>query len=379
MKRYLFALPLIASTSLTCVDVSGFGQQFLIITPVLDSAFVGDTLPPRTVYILDSDGSRHPPGHIIWSVSPASVATIDSSGKVAAIGKGTAVVVAGVASGSDTARSGALVAVSRPLDLNLLLDTLYVMPGDTITVPRSIKQKTPGATTLTFDSSAAPSVITIDTLSGLVTAHGTGGPIRYRAHLTNGTTTVSESSFVAVLTLTDTAETGSFFMTAFGSAVRHQGGAAHARNYTRLNGKLAFQLRDTLANGSTINEKVVITLPDSVIVPGTYEIDSISPVQATTQISQLNPFCQPKFPWALWFSALPSPGIQSYSHGTPSSQVAGQLIITQYVPAVGGAIISGRYQFMAQRTDLYDDPLGAEIIRGTFVAPLVTYQAACGG
>ncbi|HEV2749020.1 MAG TPA: Ig-like domain-containing protein [Gemmatimonadales bacterium] len=376
MKRYLFALLLVASTSLTCVNVSGTGQQFLIITPVLDSAFVGDTLPPRTVYILDSDGSQHPPGHITWSVSPASVATIDSSGKVAAIGKGTAVVVATVG----TAQSGAVVAISRPLDLNLLLDTIFVMPGDTITVPRSIKQKTPGPTTITFDSSASPSVITIDTLSGLVTAHGTGGPIRYRAHLTNGTTTVSESSFVVVMTLTDTTETGRFFMTAFGSAVRHQGGAATARNYTRLNGKLAFQLRDTLANNTTIDEKVVITLPDSVIVTGTYEIDSISPAQATTQISQLSPFCQPKFPWALWFSALPAPGVQSYSHGTPSSQVAGQLIITQYAPASGGgAIISGRYQFMAQRTDLYDDPLGAEIIRGTFVAPLITYQAACGG
>lgn len=375
MKRYLFALPLIASTSLTCVNVSGTGQQFLIITPLLDSMYVGDILPPRTVYILDSDGSQHPPGHITWSVSPSTVATIDSSGKVAGIGKGTAVVVATVG----TAQSGAVVAVSRPLDLTLLLDTVYIMPGDTITIPRVIKQKIPAATTLTFDNSTDPNVITIDP-NGVVTAHGTGGPIPYRAHLSDGTTTVSESSFVVVLTLTDTTETGRFFMTAFGTAIRHQGGGAIARNYTRLNGKLAFQLRDTLANGSTIDEKVVITLPDSVIVTGPYEIDSISPAQATTKISQLSPFCQPKFPWALWFSALPTPGLQSYSHGTPSSQVAGQLIITQYAPAVGGgAIISGRYQFNAQRTDLYDDPLGVEVIRGTFVAPLITYTAACSG
>ena len=295
---------------------------------------------------------------------------------MAVIGKVTAVVVATVG----TAQSGAVVAVSRPLDLNLLLDTVFVMPGDTITIPRSIKQKTPGATTLTFDSSTAPSVITIDTLTGLVTAHGTGGPIKYRAHLSNGTTSTAESSFVAVLTLTDTTETGRFFMTAFGSAVRHQGGGAIARNYLRLNGKQAFQLRDTLADGVSIDEKVVITLPDSVIVTGTSEIDSISPAQATTTISQASPFCQPHFPWALWFSALPTPGIQTYSHGTPTSQVAGQLIITQYTPAVGGgSIISGRYQFTAQRTDLYDDPLGAEIIRGTFVAPLLTDQSSCGG
>jgi hypothetical protein len=190
---------------------------------------------------------------------------------------------------------------------------------------------------------------------------------------------VSESSYVVVLTLTDTTETGRYFMTIFGTAIRHLGGGAFARNYLRLNGKQAFQLRDTLANGVSIDEKVVITLPDSVIAIGTYEIDSISPTEATTTISQLSPFCQPKRPWALWFSFLPDT-VKAYSHGTPSSQVAGQLIITQYAPAPGGgAIISGRYQVTAQRTDLYDDPLGAEVIRGTFVAPLITDQSSCGG
>lgn len=375
MKRYWFALSLLAFTSLTCVNVSGSGPQFLIIGPVLDSVFVGDTLPPRTVFILDADGTHHDPGHVTWSVSPSTVATIDSSGKVAGIGKGTAVVVATVG----TAQSGAVVIVSRPTDLSLLLDTVYVMPGDTITIPRAIKQKTPGPTTLTFDSSSAPSVITIDTLSGLVTAHGTGGPIRYRAHLTSGATTVSESSAVVVITLTDTTETGRFFQTVLGSAIRHLGGPTLARNYLRLNGKQAFQLRDS----SAIDEKVVITLPDSVIATGSYEIDSISPAQATTQISQLNPFCQPHFPWALWISEIPGnppDSVIAYSHGTSTSAVAGQLTITQLVPAVGGgAIISGRYQITTQRRDLYDDPLGVEIIRGTFVAPLLTYQATCSG
>ncbi|HZI22477.1 MAG TPA: Ig-like domain-containing protein [Gemmatimonadales bacterium] len=382
MKPYLFALPLIASASLTCVNVSGTGQQFLIIGPVLDSVFVGDTLAPRTVYILDSDGSRHPPGHISWSVSPPTVATIDSTGKVAGIGKGTAVVVATVG----TAQSGAVVIVSRQNDISLLLDSVFVMPGDTITIPRAIKQKTPGPYTLTFDSSSVPSVITIDTLSGLVTAHGTGGPIRYRARLTSGTTTVSESSFVVVLTLTDTTETGRFFMTVLGSAIRHQGGGAFARNYVRLNGKLAFQLRDTMTVLPTLDEKIVITLPDSVIATGTSEIDSISPAQATTTVNQLSPVCQPRFPWALWVSehsigsGAPPDTVLAYSHGTSTSAVAGQLIITQYRPAVGGgAIISGRYEFTAQRRDLYDDPLGAEVIRGTFVAPVITDQTGCGG
>jgi len=60
--------------------------------------------------------------------------------------------------------------------------------------------------------------------------------------------------------------------------------------------------------------------------------------------------------------------------------VAGSLSITQYAPAVGGgAIISGRYLFRAQRADLYTDPLGVLTIRGTFVAPLQEQHTTCQG
>jgi hypothetical protein len=166
-------------------------------------------------------------------------------------------------------------------------------------------------------------------------------------------------------------------MTAFGTAIRHQGGVAVALNYTRLNFKQAFRLADTLVVGTTVDEKVLITLPDSVLAAGTYEIDSISPAQAGSQITQLSPFCQPKRPWGVWYSFLPTPGITSYSHGTPTDSVAGQLVISQYVSVPGGAIISGRYLFRAQRSDLYGDPVGVETVRGTFVAPLRTRIDTC--
>ena len=115
-------------------------------------------------------------------------------------------------------------------------------------------------------------------------------------------------------------------------------------------------------------------------VPGAFEIDSISPQEATSTISSVNPVCNPKRPWAFFGSLLPTPGIVAYSHGTPSDAVAGSLSITQYAPAVGGgAIISGRYLFRAQRLDLYGDPLGLETIRGTFVAPLRERHSTCQG
>jgi len=386
MKRYLFALSLAAAAAaFACVSLDGnTSQSFLVVAPVLDSTFVGDTLPPRNVYLDDGSGVHRPPGHIKWSISPLSVASIDTAtGKIAALGKGTALVVAEVSG----AQSGALVTVSRPLDVTLLMDTVFMMPPDSsLFLPEflAIKQKVAGPTTLWFDPSPTPSVYTVDSATGRVTAHASGGPVRYVARLTNGTDTIADTGGVVVMTPTDTNASGKFFMTATGTAIRHRSGVAIALNYAKLNFKRAFQLADSVypqpppPNGA-IYEKTLITLRDSVTGVGTFDIDSISPQEASSQISQFDPFCNPKRPWAFWASILPTPLIVAYSHGTGADSVAGHLIIAQYLPAPvgGGAIISGRYVFKAQRTDLYTDPLGAETIRGTFVAPLRQRDDVC--
>jgi len=369
MKRYVFALSLAAATALGCINVSDNKPSLLlVVAPILDSVFVGDTLLPRDVYLRDVNGVHHPPGAVTWSINPTSVATIDANGRVAGKSKGTALVFA-TASG---ATSAALVLVSRPLELTPLLDTIFLMPQDTITVPVAIVQKNPVATTLQFDPSPTPSVYTIDA-NGLVTAQATGGPDRYGVHVSDGTNTVSDSGVVVVMSLTDTTADGRFYMTAFGTGIRHQSGGAYAAHYPKLNGKLAFQLVDTLTRNAA-QETVLITLRDSILGTGTFEVDSIGLGEATSPISQLNPFCNPTRPWAYW-SSVPTdanlPPIVAFSHGTGPDSVSGQLIITQYVsPGSGGAIISGRYLFRAQRRDLYGDPLGLETIRGTFVVPL---------
>jgi hypothetical protein len=379
MKRYVFALSLAAATALGCVSLSDSGGQLLfVVAPVLDSVFVGDTLPARSVYLDDGAGHHTDPGPFVWRISPTSVATIDANGRIVGVSKGSALVVA---VRPDSIRSGAVVIVSRPLEMTLLMDTIYVMPGDTITVPLVRRQKTPAATTLRFDTSATPSVYTIDTLSGLVTAHA-DGVVRYVARLTDGPNSLSDTGAVVVMSLTDTTGNGRFFMTAFGTAIRHQSGGALALNYARLNGKLAFRLVDSLTT-TALDERVLITLPDSVLAAGTFEIDSISPHEATTRIGAIDPFCNPKRHWAFWASTPSNPnvaGIVAYSHGTPTDSVAGSLSITRYAPVLGGgAIISGRYLFRAQRLDLYGDPLGSETIRGTFVAPLRERHITCQG
>jgi len=374
MKRYLFALSLAAAAAaFACVSLSDSqGQLLLVVAPVLDSVFVGDTLRPRAVFLQDGAGNRLDPGPYQWSISPTSVATVDASGKIAGKGKGAALVVA---TRPDSVASGALVIVSRPLDMTLLLDTLFLMPGDTITVPLAVAQKTPAATTLRFDSSGTPSVYTIDTTgptAGLLTAHATGGPVRYVARLTNGTDSIADTGAVVVMSLTDTSADGKFYMTAFGTGIRHQSGGAFAEHYPKRNGKLAFRMVDTLTRNAA-KDTVLITLRDSILGPGTFEIDSINPYE-TAVVGPIDPYCNPKRPWGVWSSRPLNINLRpifAYSHGTPTDSVAGQLIITQYVsPVGGGAIISGRYLFRARRFDLYGDPLGAETIRGTFVVPL---------
>ncbi len=376
MKRYLFALTLAAAAA--CVDVSSPLPPTLVLAPVLDSTFVGDTLPARSVFLYDANNHLQNPGHITWTINPTSVATIDTAtGKIVGVAKGPALISAAVSAAPRAAL--ALVYVSRRLDLTLLMDTVIVAPGDTISLPPwlAVKQKGTAATTLRFDPSPTPSVYTIDTITGRITALAAGGPVRYVARLSDGTTTVADTGGVIVLGLVDTTSTGVFYMTATGTAIRHQRGAATGINFARQNSpRGGFLLSDSLFRPDSVIEKVFVALLDTVSAPGTFEIDSISPQEVTS--SRITPFdaaCIPPRPWAVWSSAPLRLGarVLAPSHGTSSSVVAGQLIITQRAPASGGgAIISGRYTFTAQRTDLYYDPLGAETIRGTFVAPVRT-------
>jgi len=382
MKRYWLALTLVAAAA--CFDVSNPIPPSMILSPILDSLFVGDSLGPLDFAYYNSDGQRANPGPVARSIDPPSVATINAAtGVIHGVGKGLATVSAtgGQATGI------ALVAVSRPLDLTLLTDTIALLQRDTFTIPVAVLKKNLAARdTVWFDPSPSPNV-TINTSSGLVTAVTSGGAVRYVAHVTSGgADTVSDTGAVVVLGLADTTATGYFFQTVLGTAFRHQGGPAVGVSFPRLNGKLGFLLLTrTLSTDSTLLDSTMIVLPDSLIGGNvTFDVDSIGAQEASnSRAGLLNPICNPPRPWAIWRSVhnvAPLYLIIAYSHATPPDSVAGSISITQFAPAAsGGAIISGRYRFITQRTDLFTDPLGVETIRGTFVVPLVTRQAFCQG
>ena len=180
MKRYLFALTVVAAAA--CFDVSNPVPPTLVLSPVLDSLFVGDSLVPRDFAYYNGDGERANPGPLNWSIGPTAVATINpTTGVIHGVGKGVATVTA---SGGN-ATGIALVAVSRPLDLTLLMDTVVLMPGDTLSLAPflAITQKVANPTTLTFDPSPDPTLYTIDA-SGVITALNKSAAARYVAHLT---------------------------------------------------------------------------------------------------------------------------------------------------------------------------------------------------
>jgi len=371
MTRLRFAVPLATALFGACFDTSNPGTSFLVVSPILDSLFVGDTLDDLTVTYFDANGQPQPPGPVTWSIDPDTVAQIDAAtGRVVGLKRGAAIAYA-QASGV-SAPAPALIMVSDSLDLTLLLDTVYVWLGDTITLPLAILQKTPGPYTVSFDASSSP-VYSIDQTSGLVTALDLGGPIPYFAHVTDGTRTVTDTGAIHVMTLGDTTG-GRGFFTILGTAIRHEGGPARAMSYSRAGGGLAFRLVDSLTVGLNFHEKLMITLPDAITGVGTFTIDSLNPDEAPEGFSSVPAVCNPPRPWALWSSIPPRPlrGIRAFSR-----QPVGELTVTRYEQVTGGHAISGRYLFRAQRTDLYRDPLGALTIRGTFVAPLITNLTTC--
>ncbi len=379
MRPHLFALTVAAAIGACDLSPSNPIPPFLTVTPILDSMFVGDSRPPRTVTLYDANLVAHDPGPVTWSINPDTVAAIDSTtGAIHGLHKGPAVITAHAAG----LTAPALVVVSRRLDMTLLMDTVFLLPGDTFTIPLAIQKKDMlAADTVWFEPSPSPAIDTINTATGLVAALSGGGPVKYIAHVATSTDTVSDTGAVQV-TIPSATGGGLFYMTVVGTAIRHEGGWAYAMNYMKTNGKHAFRLTDSLISAdSTFYERLMITLPDSVITTRAVAIDSINPQEASVSIGTLNAICNPPRAWGLWSSVLPIPGIRAYSNlvyppsGTTDS--TGYLSITRYQAVSGGLVIGGRVVFTARRTDLYYDSLGIETIHGTFVAPLVQNDNLC--
>src|SRR5207302_3252139 len=116
------------------------GVASLSIQPVLDSVFVGDrTLAHRVTYF-DENGNVQPAGTVVWTSTDTTIATINpQTGAVTGVRRGSVVINAS-AHGTP---GGAFIVVSDTLDITLQLDTVYLLPGDTLSVPVTVLKRTP--------------------------------------------------------------------------------------------------------------------------------------------------------------------------------------------------------------------------------------------
>lgn len=350
MLRLLLGVALIAA----CGESGPAASPRVVVAPLLDSLFVGDTWPARSATYLDARGDTQPAGPVRWASRDTNVARVDSvTGEIVGRGAGTAILEARANGVTGTA----FLVVSRVLDLSLLLDTIYLMPGDTFTVPVTVRDKDGSPPVVWFETSLN-GVFTIDSASGRVTATGFGGPLPFTAHADS----VTAGGVVEVAQLTDTiGGKGSFSV--LGTVIRRARSGARAVHYRRQGDTVTFRVSlPVQTSQGIVVENVLITLRDSVHAPGLFPIDSISRTELLS--GGADPICRPPRPWALW-SIQTNPPLRALSRR------GGSLVITQVIPVVHGRAISGRFVFTGQRADLYDDPLAALPMRGTLVAPLV--------
>jgi hypothetical protein len=357
MRRLL--LPAALAAAVACGELGSPSFAYVSVYPILDSLFVGDSAPARARVYLNTNGDTALATGTRWSSSQPGVLHVDSvTGKLAALGPGYAVITARVGS----VVGGALVVVSKRLDLHLLLDTIYLMPGDTFTAPAAVIKQGGGAPAPRFDPSANGAVYDIDTLTGRITGLAVGG-----SQFVVRADSLADTGRIEVLDPTDTTVSKSFF-SVHGSIIGGVNASARGLNYYRRGDTLTFRLR-TFVNGSNgiTAVAVVLLLRTPVTDTGAFAIDSLSPAEAFGIGS--DPVCRPLSSWGLWSSRVVSVDALS--------RAGGELSITRFKAVPGGAVISGRFSFLAQRVDFYTDPNGLLPIRGTFVAPLLTDTSPC--
>jgi len=363
MKRVSLAAAFVAALAACFGDIGTNDLSRIVLFPVLDTLFVGDGLPQRRVTYYNGQGTVQDPGVVQWLSADTAIMAVDASGRITGRKAGATLVLAS----AQGIQGSALVVVLGPLQVTLLLDSVYLMPGDTFTMPVQVDHQAPGTPTVWF-TAATNAVFDVDSATGKDSAKAPGGPIPLIAHAALNTDTVADTGTVEVVQLTDTTG-GKASFTMFGSVIRSRKAAARGLNFHRRGDTLTFRLRIPIVQGATTAEAVVITLQDAPTAPGSFAIDSITPTEGSGQ--QYDPYCRPPRSWGLWSVLTASSQLVALSRD------GGSITITRMEPVANGMAISGRFYLPAQRIDLYDDPLGVLPIRGTFVAPLITTTPRC--
>jgi hypothetical protein len=328
-----------------------------VVLPLVDTLFTGDSLAARSATYYDAGGKAQP-GTATWTTSAPSVATVNAAtGVIHAAGPGSAVITATI---NGKAGPG-LVIVTAPLSLTLLLDTIVLLPQDSLVVPALVRRQG-GSPPAPWFSTATAGLFTIDSATGRVVGISTSAALPFSVHADS----LSVSGSVQVLSPGDTAA-GKGGYTVFGSVTADRRATARAENYTRTGGAATFRLALKVAVGNVTVESVNLTALTPVSGPDSIPLDSlsVSEAQGTAFI------CQPQRSVGLWTLNTSNSTILGVS------RPGGWIVIRKVLPVTGGSVISGSFYFVAQRADYYNDPSGQLTVRGDFVAPLITNPTTC--
>lgn len=365
MKRILVWTALSVVLLACGLDVGPLGAPKIVLTPVLDSMFLGDQLVKRQVTFIDAHGAVQDPGPVVWSTRDTGTIAIDpATGKITSKAPGNAVILAD----AQGAEGFAVIVVSPLLKVTMLVDTIFAMPGDTFTVPVDVHHEAPGTPTVWF-SATANAAFTIDSASGLMTATAVGGPFQIVAHAALGPDTVTDGGTVEVSQLADTSGGGAYY-TIFGTVQRARRVAVRGSIYPRPGGTPTLRLTFKSMQGPTVEEELDILLvtppADARVIP----VDSIS-IAASPGAGPVDPFCHPPGNWSAWFTLINAARLVGLSRS------GGSITVSQVVTVPHGLVMSGHFYLPEQRTDRYDDPTGVLPIHGSFIAPVITDPTPC--
>lgn len=324
----------------------------------MDTLFAGDSIGPLTATYYDAAGNVQT-GAVTWSSSATGVATIGAlTGTVHAVAPGTAVMTASIKNVSGQG----LVIVTPPLSVALLLDSIILLPQDTLVVPTAVRRQGGGPPAPWFHA-GANAVFTIDSATGRVVSIGAGAALPFTAHADSD----SARGTVEVLSPGDTTG-GKGAYTVLGSVTASRRATARAMNYTRTGGTLTFTLALKVAVGNVTVESVNLTGLSAVTgAPDSIPLDSLSVAEAQGTAF----ICQPQRSVGLWTLNGSNTTILAVS------RPGGYVKIRKIMPVTGGSVISGSFYFLAQRADYYGDPSGVLTVQGNFVAPLIQNTTTC--
>ena len=214
-RRYLLAVAALGTLAIAgCSDTSApVPVASVTVTPASSDALVGGTVQ-LTAVAKDAQGNALADRAITWSTASATVATVNASGLVTAVGAGTATI-----SATSEGRSGsATITVSVPqvpvASVSIAATTQPIERTTTqqlVATTRDASNNVLTGRTVTW-SSSAPTIASVDPGTGLVTALDRG-----RATITATSETKSATAAIEVVILYRSITAGDGFSCDLGS------------------------------------------------------------------------------------------------------------------------------------------------------------------